>query len=376
MNARVRTFLPLLLLVVAVGIVALVAGPGADGLPLDPRSTAPDGTKALVDTLDELGARVDVVPAPRESDDVALLLTDVLDEDAREELEAWVAQGGRLVVSDGMSPLTPEVVGGATVVGLVQAPIARDCDVAALTGVEEVQPGSPSVVYAPAAGAQGCFPRNEGRWLVVSEVGEGVLVALGGPEVFTNAALARADHGVLAAALLAPQPGTQVAFLRPPRPGEGDATLGELVDPRVRFGLWQLFVAFLLLAAWRARRLGRPLEDFRPVHIPGSELVVAVGNLLQQTRAAPRAAFLLRRDLRRFVAERLGLPASVPADRLAEAAAQRTGWDVEAARRVLAGPPPSDDDDVLELARSTERLRSAVANAGRPASVADDRGAG
>lgn len=367
MSARVRAGLPLLLLGIAVVAVAALAGPGAGGLPLDPRSTGPDGTKALVDSLRELDASVSVVAAPRAGDDVALLLSDVLDDADRDELGAWVEAGGRLVVGDGLSPLSPEPVGGATVAGFVQAPVARECDVAALAGVDEVQPGAPSVVYGepgagPGAGAgegtQRCFPRNDGHWLVVTQRGDGVVVALGGPEVLTNAQLASADHAVLAGALLAPEPGTSVAFLRPPLPGEGEATLTELVDPRVRSALWQLLVAFLLLAAWRARRLGRPLEEQTPVHVPGSELVVAVGNLLQQTRATGRAAALLRDDLRRAMTLRLGLPASTPPERVAEVAAARTGVDEHEARSVLAGPAPRDEAGMVALARAAERLRA------------------
>jgi hypothetical protein len=363
-SGRARAGLPLLLLAAAVLVVALVAGPGPDGLPLDPRSTAPDGTKALVDVLGELGARVRLTASPGQDADVALLLTDTLDEDARAALEQWTAAGGRLVVGDGQSPLTPEPVGGAALGGFVQAPVARDCEITALAAVGEVQPGNPSVVYDVPEGSTGCFARNDGSWLVVSGYGDGVVVALGGPEVLTNALLGSADHGLLAAALLAPEPGTRVAFLRPPRPGEGDASLADLLDPRVVAALWQLLVAFGVVVAWRARRLGRPLEEHQPVEIPGSELVVAVGNLLQQTRAAHRAASLLRADAHRFVAERLGLPSSIGAQRLAEVAAQRTGVEEGEARRVLAGPLPVDEDGLVELARAAERLRSALTSTG------------
>lgn len=375
MSARVRAGLPLLLLALAVVVAAVVAGPGGDGPPLDPRSTAPDGTKALVDVLGELGADVDVVGGPGDDHDVALLLTDALGEERRAALEAWVEAGGRLVVGDGLSPLSPPPAGSPAVAGFVGTPIARECDVAGLGLVDEVVPGSTSVVYgepeqggAPAEGAQPaarqrCFPRGEGHWLVVTERGDGVVVALGGPEVLTNAQLRTADHGLLAASLLAPAPGARVAFVRPPRPGEGDASLGDLVDPRVRSALWQLLVAFVLLAAWRGRRLGRPLEEPRPVHIPGSELVVAVGNLLQQTRATQQAARLLRAEAHRFTRSRLGLPASTPPERVAEVAAERTGVEVQEARRALAGPLPRDEDGVVALARSAERLRSATRSA-------------
>src|SRR6266581_6954843 len=76
------------------------------------------------------------------------------------------------------------------------------------------------------------------------------------------------------------------------------------VAPRVRLAMWQLVVAFAVLVLWRARRLGRPVAEAQPVQIPGSELVVAVGNLLQRARGRGQAAGLLTDDLRRTLAER------------------------------------------------------------------------
>ena len=91
--------------------------------------------------------------------------------------------------------------------------------------------------------------------------------------------------------------------------------------PGVRLALWQLVVAFVLLALWRARRLGRPVAEPQPVQLPGAELVVAVGNLLQRAKGRGQAAGLLTDDLRRSLAERLGLPPSAPADQVADAVA-------------------------------------------------------
>jgi hypothetical protein len=344
---------------------ALLVGPrGVDGPPLDPRSTGPAGTKALVDTLAALGADVRVLPGtPGPEIRTALLLSDLLEEPERARLRAWVDGGGVLVVADPRSELTPDLAGD-TAVGFVSATIAKRCELPALRDVERIAaPGGG--VYELVRGAPpretACFPRNDGAWLVAEPIGRGMIVALGGPGALLNEHLAKADNALLAVALLAPDGRGPVAVLPPPGPGEGEATLGELLDPRVRVALWQLGGAFLVVAAWRARRLGRPVLETAPVRIPAAELVVAVGNLLQQARGRSRAAALLRGSLRRALAERAGLPLDAPVDALAAAAAARAkGPDREAVRSALDGPVPATEGDLAQLGREVEHIRRAV----------------
>src|SRR5690606_29525891 len=70
-----RRALPVAGVVAAILLAAAVAGAPAGGPPLDPTSTAPGGTKAVVDTLVELGVDVAVEPAALSADvDRALLL--------------------------------------------------------------------------------------------------------------------------------------------------------------------------------------------------------------------------------------------------------------------------------------------------------------
>jgi hypothetical protein len=352
----VRRALPFALLVVAVVVAALVAGPGSQGAPLDPRSTGPAGARAVVDVLTELGTEVVVEPDALDGLDRALLLADGLDDAAREDLEAWVGAGGLLVVADPRSPLTPEAVGTAAVGGIGIAPIEPDCAIPALADVAQVLPDRNGALYEADGDAVGCFPRGEGFWLVATPVGEGAIVALGGPGVLVNGNLEQPGHPELLAGLLAGD--GAVGFLRPQLPGEGDAALADLIGDNVRLFAVQLLLALLLVVAWRARRLGSPVEEPQPVAIPGSELVTAVGNLLQEGGSRGRAAALLRDDLRRTLLGRLGLPRDTPADVLAETAAARSGVEADALRRALDPTDPADADALVALAHDIERLRA------------------
>jgi hypothetical protein len=358
-----RKALPWVAIVLGLLVVAAVGGRRAEeGNPLDPESPGPLGTKGLVEVLREVGGQVTVSGGqPGSGTDTALLLSDDLTPQRREALLAWVRRGGTLVVADPNSGVTQAKGVGTTSIGLLDAQLERRCDVAALSDVRRVAaPGGVVFEIPEGGGTRACFPRNDGAWLLVQSLGVGTVVRLGGASVLVNRELGEADNAVLLASLLAPVEGTAVQVLRPPLPGGGGAGLGDLIAPRVRLALWQLVVAFALLALWRARRLGRPVTEPQPVQIPGAELVVAVGNLLQRAKGRGQAAGLLTDDLRRSLAERLGLPASTPADQVADTVAERTGIPRERVLRTLTPARPRDEAELVALSQAIDTVRREV----------------
>lgn len=362
--SRLRSAAPWVLLALGVVVLGIVVAPeeGPDE-PFSPTSTGQLGAKALVDVLRELGAQVQLVDgAPDAGVETALLLDAGFDPEPPDELVDWIEAGGTLVVADPASSLAPEVADSVEL-GVVTASLARRCDLPALADVGRVTAPSGSVYELPTE-TDSCFPRNEGAWLTVSGLGEGTVVAVGGPITFTNTALGDIDNAVLAVALLAPDPAqARVALLRPaapPLPGEGEDSLSDLVPDPVRLALWQLLGALVVTALWRARRLGRPVAERPPVEVPGSELVVAVGNLLQTRGARSHAAGLLRADARRVLGERLGLPRGASDEALADAAAARTGARRDDVLAALAASPVADEERLLAVAQSVERVRRAA----------------
>lgn len=350
-------------------LVVLAAGnPDEDpGEPLAPDGTGPAGAKAMVLLLDELGAEVDIEDGVPAADvDTAVLLEDQLDGTRAEELQRWVQAGGTLVVADPRSPLTPLVSGplgddgplGDTAVELDRG----DCDVDDLDEVDRLDLAA-GIAYEVSGEARSCFGDGESAFVVEQAHGAGTVVAVGGPDPFTNDGLGRADAAVLVADLLAPQPeGTRVAFLERGAPaiaGDGEETLADLVPEPVTLALVQLGLAFAFYVWFRARRAGRPVAEPRPTTLAGSELVDAVGRLLQQERDPERSAGLLRDDLRRRLARRFGLSPGADLDDLV-AAAERAGADPDRLRAVLAGPPVSDGDALTTLARDIDTTRREI----------------
>jgi hypothetical protein len=341
-----------LLAVVVVGAY-LGAARRTTGPPLDPASTAPDGARALVALVEELGGSVAVVDGPPTDDfDRALLLEDRLSRADADALLRWVREGGRLVVADTGSLLTPAVAGG------VVDRITGRCEVDGLRPVETVDVGLAQRYQVP-AGATGCFTEPGGAAFVVSRPeGSGTVVSVGGPDLFTNDLLDEADNAVLAAGLLAGE-GTETAFLRPALPGAGDRGLVDLVDTPVRAALAQLLVAFLVVVLWRARRLGAPVEEPQPVAVEASELTRAVGRLLAANRRPDRAGAILRDRARRDLSAPLGLPLDATVDAVVHAVTARTSLGERDVRRAVSDPVRSDAD-LVEVADLLVRIREEI----------------
>jgi hypothetical protein len=322
-----------------VAVAAVVVGAGlvmgrgrADGPPLDPASTGPLGTRALVELAQRFGAEVSR-DLPGEGTDVVLVLTDRLDQPARDRLAAFARAGGRLVVADPGSRLAPAVA------GVLPGPLARGaCSVGAVADLGAVEAAT-IAVYRPEPGDLACFTTDQGAWLVVRSDGAGTRVMLGGAGPLVNENLGRGDNAAVATALLAPRPGTRVAVVYDPVAGAtGDLTPLDLVPPQVWWALAQLAVAFGVYVAWRARRFGRPVPEAQPVELPGSLLVRARGDLYRRSRSHARAATQLRRRTEAVLRSRAGLPPAGPFP-VAEVAA-RLGMPPAELEQALA--PPGD----------------------------------
>ncbi|HMK11316.1 MAG TPA: DUF4350 domain-containing protein [Acidimicrobiales bacterium] len=352
-----------LVLGIALIAVALAAGaPPDDGTPLDPRATGPLGAKALVLTLEELGGRVDITPRVNDQFDTAVLLRDDLTDDQRSNLEAWVSAGGTLLVADPSSPLQPIAVSGRTQTIFGEATVARgSCTIPPLEHLDRVDPTG-GVLFDADVAHEACFTRPDGAFVVAQPRDAGWVVATGGAGPFVNDRLDSEDNAALAANILVPHEGARVAFLERANPGtgEGDKSLADLVPTRVRMALAQLLIAFVVFALWKGRRLGRPVAEIQPVEIAGSELVVAVGNLLQKAGRPQAAAERLREDLHRDLTNRLGIAPTASADVIADLAAQRTGCDRATVASALAGPLPTSAESLVAAAREMEEVRTAV----------------
>ena len=346
----------ILLAVVVVGFFGRGSG---DDRPLDPNSTGPLGTKALVLLLGELGAQVSVgEQVPVDSTAVVVLLADDLAETQRSALGAWVDAGGTLVVADPFSDFAGERLGSDNSL-VVDHPTGDRCGIEAVRSVGPIDAGGSFAAPDDAAPDDrvACFPRGGGFYLVAHSRQRGTVVALAGAGPFINSRLGHGDDAGLIAALAVPRSGTAVTLLQPSAGAVASGKrvgLGSLLSPRVRPIILQLVIAFVVLAFAVGRRLGRPVTEALPVELPGSGLTIAVGHLLQEGGHRDRAAALLRIRARRTLGERLGLGANAGPAVLAQAASAKVGLDRAQVMSALADAPVPDEDALLALAQSLD----------------------
>ena len=338
-------------LVGAVLLVVLLAGQARGGGPaLDPASTDERGTRALVELLDRYGSVdvIDGVPGPQH--DTALLLSGTDADRGGEQVDAWVESGGRLVLFADDAAVVATTAGGFF--GGVDRGL---CDIEALDDVGEIDVSTGvNLLVEPADGS--CFGDGRQAFVVAGDRGAGTVVTLGSSAPLTNRYLDEADNAVLAVGLLAPSDGTSIALVQPRSPFEGGQGSLELLGPAFDRSIWQAVVAFAILAFATAIRFGRPVTEAMPARIAGSELVAAVGGLMEDAGQPAQAAQVLRDAARDDLGRLLSLDPVAPGDHLPLLVAQRTGRDQDEVLAALHGPVATTGD-LVRTARTLEDLR-------------------
>lgn len=364
-------------LVAALVVVGLVSGRrGQSGDPLDPDSTEPLGTHALLAFLDEFGVEVQR-DVPDESTPTTLLLSDRLTGDQRADLWDWIEAGGTLVVTDPGSPFGP----GFGLANIDNSGELRSgaCDLPPLDGLV-LEAGSFGLYRTDQADAN-CFGEGDEAYVHLRSFGDGTIVALGGGLPLTNGELDEGDNAALVAALLIDtdrllaatggepgEPGEEaaggaggtVAVLYEPVFTPGSRDLLDLVPSSAIWSAWQLIVALAIYLFWRARRFGDPVTEPQPVKLPGSLLVRATGELHRRGAGYAQASVDLRADLDRRVRRRLRVSPELPADDLSALAASTLGLDPTLVSSALSGGAAIDGRELSDLVATIDVVNGAL----------------
>jgi hypothetical protein len=126
------------------------------------------------------------------------------------------------------------------------------------------------------------------------------------------------------------------------RAGDRPSLFGLIADEVTAAALW-LFVVAGVLALWRARRLGRVVEEPLPVVVRAAEAVEGRARLYRAAGARGTAAESLRAATRDRVVRRVGLPPGADRPAVVELLAERTGSEPTVLDALLYGDAPADD---------------------------------
>ncbi len=369
---------PLAALLVLTGVsVALAAlrATGDDGL-LDPGSYAPQGSRAVAALLEDRGVPVRTVgsiPAVRAAPAGPLLVPrpQELTEAELTELAAL----GRAIVVVGAGPATLQALG--VPVDVEPADVATRqpaCDLPAARTAGPARAGGLSYAVTDGSAGTGCYAAG-GRATLLALPGPGVTL-LGAAEPLTNDALAEEGNAALAVGLLSGVPGDTVLWLLPDAgravPG-GPVSVRSLLPDAVLIGALQVAVAVVLLALWRARRLGRVVVEPLPVVVRAAETVEGRGRLYQAAGARDAAAAALRAGARDRLARRLNLPPEPDRGTLVALLAHRGGHDPAALDALLYGAPPVDDGALVRLADALDAVSPGPRGSAAPRPPAPDQ---
>ena len=361
-------------LVVAFGVAVVVI----DRLTPEPRgpqsssyATAPAGLAAYADLLRRAGHRVERRRRPlADGPAVAGGTLVVLDPRAVAPREAdaigsFVRAGGRLVAGGAggaawleraLGPLPEWRAAGAG----EARPLAPVPETAGVGAVRSVAGGA----WAVAGGALPVLGPPGRPLAVVVRSGRGRALLLADASPLQNRALATADNAAFGLAAAGPG-GSRVTFLETVH-GYGTAGGLAALPARGRWVLLGLLLAALAFAWSRARRIGPPEEDERPLPPPRADYVDALAGALVRTRRPAEVARPLRDAARERLTARAGLGPDASEREVREAAA-RFGLAPEEAAALTAAP--RDLDGALAAGRALARLDGA--HAGRPLSLLD-----
>ena len=362
-----RWVLLALAVIVAFAILSAYLTAPRPGGRMDPNSTGPDGTRALMTLLREHG--VDAVEAPDVAAVEAAARPDTLlvvvqtyhlvDDDILDRLAAL--PGNRLLVqpiSRTRQKLAPQIeLGGATTFGGGERP---DCELREATRAGAVQFGISDAYVA--SDDDTAVTRCYDGALVRYTAGGREITVVGNSDFMTNGGLLKQGNAALAMNLAGTNP-RMIWYAPQFTEGEADAgaTLFDLAPEHVSWILWQLVAVVVLLAVWKSRRIGPLVAERLPVVVRASETVEGRGRLYRSRRARGSAADALRTAALHRMQPRLGLDIDPDPDAVVQAVSAHCGLHPQALAHILFGPPPGDDTQLVTLARELDDIERQVA---------------
>lgn len=370
-----RAVLAFALVLVLISLVLAGLKPRVQGDYLDPESANRDGTRALAQLIGSHGAPVraarntfDAVAQMRAATGALLVVVRAERLTADDLLALQSVSGDILLVEptrQAIDLLAPSVSEAATSLADLGKP---DCTLPGAAAAGEVAFGASSTyeIMGAATGTR-CYPDQKHPRLVQVRLDGRTVTVLGSGSPFTNQHLAEYGNAALGLNLASGHPA--VVWLMPdlPKPGSaaGDKSMWDLVPPGVKLATLQMFIAVLLIAAWRMRRLGPIVVEALPVAVRSAETVEGRARLYRSRRARDRAAGALRAGTRERLVPRLGLPHSAAADpafarEIVTAVTSRTEERETTIGWALYGPAPMDDAELVRLSDFLDDLEKRV----------------
>ncbi|WP_242889399.1 DUF4350 domain-containing protein [Actinomadura litoris] len=357
------------LAVIAVVLAAL--RPTGSNEQLDPTSPKRDGTRAIAELLKQRGTPVTVSrhasEAAAASTPRSMLVVTRSERLTDADIERLRSTPGDLLLlapgRDVLAALAPGVTSAGPSFEETSDP---GCEMPFAKLAGRVKFGDSQTYDDPEEGV-GCYKAAGSPRLVSIIAGNRSVTVVGSSGFLTNEHLDEEGNAALAMGMIGAPP--SVIWLIPDKPAAGSDAGDKTITDMVPFGVWlfflELVVTVLLVAAWRARRLGPVVAEALPVAVRSAETVEGRARLYRAARARDRASDALRSGARERIVPLLGLPrgsAQDPASmhEIVAAVAVRTGREEAYVGAALYGPEPADDAGLIALTDVLDDLERQV----------------
>ncbi|GAA1779647.1 DUF4350 domain-containing protein [Actinomadura chokoriensis] len=367
-----RGVVAVLLALAVIAVILAALRPSTPPEALDPESPKQDGARALAEILQQHGTPVvvsrtvqDALVATEPNDTLVVTRTERLTDDDLRMLSG--TQVDLLLVRPtayALDEIAPQVRRSGPSFEETAAPGCA-LPVASLAGTVAFHESETYEITGPGTA---CYPTEYGGARVVQvSTGSRTVTVLGSASPLTNRRLAEEGNAALAMNLAGA--GRTTVWLVPnlPEPGEaaGRQSLGDLLPFGVKLFFLELLVAVLLVALWRARRLGPVVAEALPVIVRSAETVEGRARLYRAGRARDRASDALRSGARERLVPLLGLPLGSAQDpsaaqEIVATVARRTAYDETYVGAALYGPEPLDDAGLIALTDVLDDLERQV----------------
>ena len=364
-----------------VGLIVLLvwSSQPQDYTPLSPGNSTGEGARAAAEILRDQG--VDVRPAGtlgavRIADPATTTLVVASPELLQEyQIEALLDYPGDLVVL-GADDLTLTLAGtGLTSSRSAEAvTVDATCDDPDASAAGAIEVGPAGAWGMPAAGVTTCFVSPDGLIGYIDAPRDaGRLTVLASPVIVTNDHLDADGNAALTLRTLGRHP-EAVWYVADgldssvPAWDDGDGiappdsvpTSPDFLPPGTLSAAFALGLAVLVAALWRARRFGPLVTEPLPIVVRASEATRGRARLYRRGRATGRATAALRAHAAVSIGRSLGVPRASGADALTDAVQRATGRDRADVTRLLYGPAPRTDAEMMSLIAELDTLESEV----------------
>lgn len=345
---------------------------------LSTRNSDPDGAMATAEILRSQGVRVDEVTYLSRihiSDPTTTTLAIALPTNlSGTQIDSILAYPGDLVFI-GAGPELVDALGG----GLQYSTVGNDPRFAGCSDPDATAAGyttavSPRIRATSAIDTAVCFADAEGYGTYVRLAQDGRrIVIIADPVIAMNRDLAEEGNAALVLRALGKNRNLiwyvgeiddTTTFIDPdsPEPAIPDSVTAtsDFVPRGTVDALWALAFAGLVATLWKGRRMGPLVTEPLPVIVHASESTRGRGRLYQRARAFGRASAALRAAAAERMGRRLGVPRSADAPALIAAIVGASNRDPRAIERLLYGPPPRSEQDMMALAEELDTLEKEV----------------